>query len=96
MNNAVTTDLNLDGTTQKIVLGQNQPNPFSEYTTINYVLPEDAQNSRILIHDLNGKVISEKTIHAGAEKMEVLAGDLKNGSYTYSIVVGDQLEVTKE
>jgi hypothetical protein len=69
-----------------IILNQNDPNPFSESTTINYTVPEGAGNASMVIYDMSGRMIKEVELANGTGQLNVYASDLSSGTYTYSIV----------
>src|SRR3972149_1700084 len=73
---------------RKIVLNQNQPNPFKEQTTITYEIKTDFSNAIIFFTDMKGEVINEVQItEKGKGQLNVCASDLSSGIYTYTIVV---------
>ncbi len=77
-------------------LEQNQPNPFSEATEINYHVPSGANNARITISDANGKVVRTYKLSGRAQgTVTINAGTLAAGSYTYSLVVDGNVTDTK-
>ncbi len=97
--------LNAQGTSasQTIELGtsaelfQNQPNPFSETTRIQYSLNKDVQNAVMQITDINGSVL--KTVRLeNATNGEVIikAQELSSGTYFYSLIADGQLISTKK
>lgn len=70
-----------------IVLRQNDPNPFSEETTIEYFIPDDAQQVKIIFTDMIGNILKEVQIpEKGKGQLNVYASDLSSGIYTYTIV----------
>ncbi len=72
---------------KSIVLEQNQPNPFKEQTTINYFIPDDAKNVKIIFTDLRGNIMKEVSIpEKGNGQINVYAQDLSSGIYTYTLV----------
>jgi len=79
-------DVNL-GNVERIVLNQNEPNPFSEQTSISYILPTEVKQAQILFYDATGKMI--KTVELterGNGSIQVYAANLSRGIYSYSIV----------
>jgi len=73
---------------KKIVLNQNEPNPFKEQTTITYEINADFTNAFIIFTDMAGQVIKEVVItEKGKGQLNVFASDLSTGIYTYTIVV---------
>jgi hypothetical protein len=70
-----------------IVLNQNEPNPFKENTIIEYFIPDDSENVKIIFTDNKGSVLKEVDINEkGKGQLNVYASDLSSGIYTYTIV----------
>jgi hypothetical protein len=78
------------------VIEQNNPNPFSERTTINYLLGNDAASPFIVIRNLDGvvtkRIMLEKT-NAGSIIIE--GSQLSQGTYTYTLEVNGKSVDTK-
>lgn len=69
-------------------LEQNTPNPFSNTTAINYVLPAKFNNAAIVIVDMNGKTVKQiKLTATGKGVLQLDAPALASGIYTYSLIV---------
>ena len=69
------------------VLSQNYPNPFTYYTTIEYLVPENAFVS-LQVFDIYGRLVSEEVNTqqiAGKYKIEFDANKLSKGLYFYQI-----------
>ncbi|MBW6482636.1 MAG: T9SS type A sorting domain-containing protein [Vicingaceae bacterium] len=80
-----------------IVLDQNLPNPFAESTQINYVIPDDVLNAKILFYDMNGRIINEVNINErGNGTLTVYGENLEKGIYTYSLIADGKLIATKK
>jgi len=76
------------------VLEQNQPNPFNQNTIIRYQLPQNAAG-QINIFDNYGKLLkSIKVTESG--QTTINAGDLKSGTYTYTLSVNGKLASSKK
>lgn len=75
-------------TKNTIVLNQNVPNPFKEFTTISYFIPEKTNEAKIIFTDMTGMVIKEVSIkEKGSGQLNVYAQDLSSGIYTYTLVL---------
>ncbi|MBI4931937.1 MAG: tail fiber domain-containing protein [Bacteroidetes bacterium] len=86
-NNSATSQIDVNLASKKIVLDQNNPNPFKEQTTIPYFIPKDANDVMIIFTDMDGDIIKEVKINEkGKGQLNVYASDLSSGIYTYSIV----------
>ncbi|MEM1325797.1 MAG: tail fiber domain-containing protein [Bacteroidota bacterium] len=78
-------------------LQQNQPNPFSENTTINYFVPDHIRTASLRITDLNGSVLKDIIINEkGTGQVELQAHALSAGSYQYTLILDGQVTATKQ
>lgn len=79
-------------------LSQNYPNPFNPSTTIKLSL-DKAARVRIDLLDSLGKVIRtiqpDKHFSAGEHHIQMQAGSLPSGTYTYRLFLNGQLQSTK-
>jgi len=82
------------------ILSQNNPNPFSETTNISYFLPNATQNAFIIIYDINGKVMERHKLSAtqGAGNLEIslMENNAANGTYTYQLMIDEQMVDSKK
>ena len=72
-------------------LGQNYPNPHSGRTSIRYFVPRDAKTAVLKVVDLQGKVISTRSLDITAANVELQDANLANGLYLYSLIVDNIL-----
>ncbi|MFT4525732.1 MAG: hypothetical protein ACI85F_001888, partial [Bacteroidia bacterium] len=75
-------------------LEQNQPNPFSENTTIKYYLPNSTERAAMAITDMNGTVLKTFTLSGkGYGQVLIGGGSLPSGTYIYTLTVnGEQVD----
>jgi len=89
-----------DGKTEpesRAFLAQNQPNPFSETTTIQYRLPKTTQAAYLHITNQQGQHIKKVALaKAEAGQYELQSGALPAGTYFYSLIVDGELVDTKQ
>lgn len=79
---------NIDRGLSSIVLQQNAPNPFKGSTRIEYNIPLSSNNARISITDMKGKIVKILIIKNGGQgQVNVTAGMLSPGAYTYTLYV---------
>lgn len=80
-----------------LTVGQNQPNPFSGNTTINYSLNQRADVNLVIYNVAGAKVmeINEGTKNIGNHSMNVNASNLKAGVYFYTLNAGEN-KVTRK
>jgi hypothetical protein len=72
-------------------LEQNQPNPFSENTTIKYYLPNSTERATMAITDMNGTVLKTFTLSGkGYGQVLVGGGSLPSGTYIYTLTVNEE------
>lgn len=77
-----------------ISLEQNQPNPFNHATVIRYKIPTGA-NAQINVYDASGAMA--KVIRATESgQVQINAGELKSGTYTYALVVNGKQVASKK
>jgi len=83
---SVSTTDNLD-----FSLFQNSPNPFTEATNVQFVLP-NAGKAEVKVMNLMGETVYSETVTAsrGANKVNFAAGELPAGVYIYSVEFGGQ------
>ena len=82
--------------TIEAILYQNNPNPFSTDTRIEYQLPQTTQSATLYIYNMNGLQVAEYPILTfGNGYVSVSAGALDAGMYLYSLVADGQVIDTK-
>jgi len=87
-------NINLDG--RGAYLEQNQPNPFNANTLIKYNVPAEVKNAVVNIFDENGRLIhSERVAQKGEGQLNIKAGTITAGTYSYSLVVDGNIVDTK-
>jgi len=81
-------------------LEQNIPNPFSQFTSIPYYLPEETQSAKLIIYDIAGKAVSTHILSTqnGEGKIEIDLKDTQPNrhAFTYSLYVNEHLIDTKK
>lgn len=79
------------GTAQRFkgaYLNQNSPNPSSNSTSIEYLVPENVTSAAIVMHDFNGNQIKSYEIRQKGEgKLEIQNGELNTGLFLYTLVL---------
>lgn len=82
----ITSEILLSGETA--FLGQNEPNPFSDYTNIPFFIPQEVQNARLDFYNDQGKLINSLIINERGEgKVAVYTENLSAGLYTYILTL---------
>ncbi|MBI4649599.1 MAG: T9SS type A sorting domain-containing protein [Bacteroidia bacterium] len=66
-------------------LGINNPNPCSDFTNIPYYLPDETEGVKIIIMDINGKIIAEFDAMTGFHTLDINVKELSAGVYFYSL-----------
>jgi hypothetical protein len=77
-----------------VLLGQNQPNPFNQTTTIHYTIPRGT-NAQIMIYDVSGKLVkTERATQSGQTQIDGF--NFKAGVYTYTLMINGKLAASKK
>jgi len=75
---------------------QNEPNPFSDNTIVNYVVPQGVAKAYINIIASDGKVVKNVPLtQRGKGQLVLQAATLAPGVYSYSMYAGGKLVQTK-
>ncbi len=78
-------------------LFQNTPNPFTETTQIQYLLPQSFTSADIYLYDMSGTQLDAFPLSAaGYGTVTINGGQLRAGLYLYALVVDGALIETKQ
>lgn len=79
------------------ILRQNTPNPFNQTTTINAVVPENIQQAKIVVYNLQGLELERYNIgKRGNVAVEIAGGRFPSGMYLYALIADDKVIDTKK
>ena len=83
--------------TDRPVLYQNIPNPFTEQTQIRYYLPDQSRQSSILIFDMQGTLLESYPLaDKGFNSLILSGGSFRPGMYMYSLISdGKEIDTKK-
>ncbi|MDF1696301.1 MAG: tail fiber domain-containing protein [Saprospiraceae bacterium] len=70
---------------KSIKMSQNRPNPFSEFTTVEYVIPQNTTNARLDVFSMDGKLMTSYDIQGGEGRVDIQSNSLQSGTYVYAI-----------
>jgi len=76
-------------------LEQNQPNPFNTQTLIKYHVSENATEAIVNVVDMTGRIIYSERVTVGTGELQIKAGTVAAGAYTYSLIVNGRVLDTK-
>lgn len=83
--------------TVMLSLGQNNPNPFSEQTSIEVSVPESVTSAALLVFDVQGKLVKKLDItDRGTSRITVMGQGLSEGMYLYSLVADGKVVRTRK
>jgi hypothetical protein len=93
-----TAPINVTPSTSNIAtLGQNEPNPFSDRTSISYSIPEGSTDASLRIFSVTGQLIETVQItQTGTGKVQLDNANLANGTYSYQLVVDGRIVDTNK
>jgi trimeric autotransporter adhesin len=82
----------------QIILYQNEPNPFDNYTVIRYYIPENTLGeASVVFNDMYGNEIKKEEITVkGLNNIKANTDNLASGIYSYSLYVDGKLIDTKK
>ncbi|MEM9687600.1 MAG: T9SS type A sorting domain-containing protein [Bacteroidota bacterium] len=79
------------------ILRQNTPNPFNKTTTINAVVPENIQQAKIVVYNLQGLELERYNIDKrGNVAVEIAGGRFPSGMYLYALIADNKVIDTKK
>lgn len=77
-------------------LYQNNPNPFSESTTISFSINEEVKTAKLYVYDMSGKQIHTFDIsERGKSSVKIDGGSLSAGMYIYALITDGKVIDTK-
>lgn len=86
----------IGGLSLQAILYQNEPNPFTENTTIEFIIPGSVRNAVLYIYDMNGHQIDGRTIsERGNTSLTIQGSSLDAGMYLYSLITDGVVVDTK-
>lgn len=77
------------------VLYQNNPNPYTQRTTIKFRIPQNCNNAYIYIYDMRGVMLKQIEISAELGYVTIESSELAPGMYIYSLIVNNKEVDTK-
>lgn len=86
-----------NGSKSVAALYQNNPNPFTEGTRIDFVIPADVTEAFLCIYDMAGTQLERIVLTARGEGSVIIEGNqLSAGIYVYALVTDGQVIDTKQ
>ena len=77
-------------------VAQNEPNPFTESTTIKLSIPKKTQKAALMIYDMSGKQMKQININErGKTSVNITSEGLAAGMYLYSLIADGKVISTK-
>lgn len=77
-------------------VSQNEPNPFTESTTIKLLIPKKTQRAALMIYDMSGKQMKQININErGKTSVNITSEGLAAGMYLYSLIADGKVINTK-
>jgi len=78
-------------------ISQNDPNPFSDRTTITLNIPEGITTVAVFFYDMSGKQIDKRIItERGQSQLSVTSSELTEGMYLYSLIADGKVIATRK
>jgi hypothetical protein len=89
----IISSVDYDASVQSLMLGQNYPNPVSSSTII--PLTSAARERMLQVYDINGRLVTSRTIAAGSAQVQLNSGELNPGMYFYQLLDGGKVVGSK-
>ncbi|MFK7748331.1 MAG: tail fiber domain-containing protein [Kordia sp.] len=74
---------------------QNRPNPFTNQTTINFTLPDNAK-ATISVFDMSGKFIRDYNLSSQKGQVVISSSEIGKGMFIYSLVSNGEIMISKK
>jgi hypothetical protein len=72
------------------------PNPAASSVSLDYKIPADVKNARLVVRNLLGSTVREIKVGSGSGKLNLNVADMVEGIYFYSFVINNQVATTKK
>ena len=83
--------------TEELKVYQNVPNPFNENTVVRCYIPKGIQKAELCVYDMQGSLLKCFLIsERGATTVQIQAGQLSAGVYTYLLIGDDKTSDAKQ
>lgn len=73
----------------------NYPNPFNDYTIVQYEVWQDYSNLELRIVNVLGQTVFSQSLSKPTDKVQIDGTILKDGFYYYSLIVDDSIILSK-
>ncbi|MEP6682762.1 MAG: tail fiber domain-containing protein [Parafilimonas sp.] len=83
-------------TITSVALQQNTPNPFTNSTTIKYVLPASYSSAKIIVTDKNRVALKQFNLYSNKGLVTLNASGLSAGAYQYTLYVDGRMIDSKQ
>lgn len=77
--------IGMERVASEFILLANDPNPFRDYTDINYAI-SDCSQCFILITDMNGRIVKRIPLTSNKGSVRVFSSEIGSGLFNYSII----------
>jgi hypothetical protein len=78
-------------------LFQNTPNPFTQNTTINMLIPDEVAKATLYVYDMQGTQKKSITINErGNTSVTISGGEFEAGMYMYTLIADGKAIDTKQ
>lgn len=74
----------------------NYPNPAKNYTIVEYTLPKESNNGKLIFYDSIGTAVKSFNVDKNFKNLKISVEDLPSGLYYYSLEVDSKIIGTKK
>jgi hypothetical protein len=72
------------------------PNPANQQTRINFQLPSENAEARVMLRNLLGSVVKDFKVRGNETRLSINTADLNSGLYFYSVMFENRILFTKK
>jgi hypothetical protein len=87
------------GTLQDIpdyTLSEAYPNPAIHYSKLDYDIPRNTMESKIIIRSILGSIVKEYLLEGESGTLKIHTDNLSGGIYFYSLLIDDEIKITRK
>lgn len=74
---------------------QNAPNPFTQNTTVRCFVPDQIQQAKLVVYNMNGQLLKTYNLSKSMNAVTIAASTLSSGQYVYTLMADGKIVDSK-